>query len=185
MSQLQINWRAMRLWIGAQQALWFILSLAVLSRLLPHPENITPLAAMGLFAGAHISSRIYLWVPVLAALLSDLLGPGLYNLAVMLLVYLGLATASLLGKLLLRNQTLWPRLPLAVIAASLSFYGISNLGAWWAYYPHSLEGLISCYVNGLPYLGRTLLGDGFYALLFFGSYALYQQLQTRLHYVRS
>jgi len=50
----------------------FLILLAVVSRLLPHPPNFTPLAAVGLFAGAYLGARIFWLVPVTALLVSDM-----------------------------------------------------------------------------------------------------------------
>ena len=50
------------------------------TRLLPHPPNLTPIAAMALFGGAHFASPLAAFsVPLFAMLLSDLLlGFGLH-----------------------------------------------------------------------------------------------------------
>src|SRR2546429_9840040 len=47
---------------------------ATAMRLMPHPPNVTPIAAIALFGGAHFTSkRAALAVPLLAMCLSDLL----------------------------------------------------------------------------------------------------------------
>src|SRR5206468_9825950 len=47
---------------------------ATAMRLVPHPPNVTPIAAIALFGGAHFASkRAALAVPLLAMCLSDLL----------------------------------------------------------------------------------------------------------------
>lgn len=170
-------------WVTAQQALLFLVAVAVLGRLLPHPDNVTPLAAIGLFAGAYLDRRIFLLVPVIAAFIGDLSGPGFYNLMVMLFVYTGLLLSSLSGRIFLNGKSKFPRLPVAILASAIGFYLISNIGPWWAYYEHSWNGLLTCYINGLPYLGRTLAGDVFYSLIFFGLYEalLHQQRQHTAH----
>jgi len=157
-------------WLTTHQALLFLIAVAALGRLLPHPDNFAPLAAIGLFAGAYLDKRLFLLVPVLAAFISDLAGPGFYSLTMMGFVYTGLLLSSLCGRLVLHRRRKFPRLPVAVLASAIGFYLVSNLGPWWAYYEHSWSGLVSCYVNGLPYLGRTLAGDAFYSLMFFGLY---------------
>ena len=98
----------------------------------------------------------------------------------MVFVYAGLLLSSLSGRLILNGRHKFPRLPAAVITSAIGFYLLSNLGPWWAYYEHSLSGLISCYANGLPYLGRTLAGDAFYSLVFFGLYESMLAGQKRL-----
>lgn len=164
----------------SHQALLFLVAVAALARLLPHPDNFTPLAAIGLFAGAYLDRRLFLLVPVLAVFISDLAGPGLYALTMMVFVYAGLLLSSLSGRLLLHGRRKFPRLPLAVLASALGFYLISNIGPWWTYYEHSWSGLVSCYLNGLPFLGRTLAGDALYSLIFFGLYEGLQLSRQRL-----
>lgn len=162
----------LRNFITANQALFFLIVLAVLGRLLPHPDNMTPLAAIGLFAGAYLDKRLFLLVPLLAVFISDLIGPGLYSLVSMLFVYVALLLSTLCGRLLLHHQNKLTRLPVTVVASALMFYAISNLGPWWAYYDHSLNGLLTCYANGLPFLARSLAGDAVYSAVFFGLYGL-------------
>src|SRR3954453_10922523 len=56
---------------------WFLVPLILLaaaSRLVPHPPNVTPLAAVALFGGATFGRRwLAFLVPLAALLLSDLL----------------------------------------------------------------------------------------------------------------
>lgn len=162
-----------------QQALVFLVGLAILGRLLPHPENVTPVAAIGLFAGAYLDRRLFLLAPVLAAFISDMTGPGYYGLMVMGFVYAGLLLSSLSGRLILNGRSKFSRLPVAVLVSALGFYLLSNIGNWWAFYEHSLSGLLSCYLNGLPYLGRTLVGDALYSVVFFGIYEAFLMGQNR------
>ena len=160
--------------LADNQALLFLIALAILGRLLPHPDNITPLAAIGLFAGAYLDKRLFLLIPLLAAFISDLLGPGLYNPVIMLFVYGGLLLSAACGRWFLHGHHKFTRLPGTVIASALLFYAVSNLGPWWAYYEHSISGLLTCYSNGLPYLARTLLGDAIYSLAFFAVYEAFR-----------
>src|SRR5207247_3426656 len=62
-----------------------IIGLASLSRLLPHPPNVTPIAAMALFAGAHLRNwRIAFLLPMAAMFLSDLaLGFTVYGVVLL------------------------------------------------------------------------------------------------------
>lgn len=167
--------------LAAHQALIFLVVLAVLGRLLPHPDNMTPLAAIGIFAGAYLDRRQFLLVPLMAIFISDLLGPGLYSPVSMVFVYAGLMISALCGRLLLHQHNKLTRLPVTVLISAFSFYAVSNLGPWWAYYTHSLEGLLTCYANGLPFLARSLAGDAMYSLIFFASYGLMQQGLQRRH----
>lgn len=49
--------------------------------------------------------------------------------------------------------------------ASLLFYILSNFGVWiegWIGYPLTFEGLLSCYIAGLPFFFNSLMGDIFF-----------------------
>jgi hypothetical protein len=50
-----------------------LILLAVVGRLIPHPDNFTPIMAVALFAGATLSPRIAYVVPLAALVVSDLL----------------------------------------------------------------------------------------------------------------
>ena len=52
------------------------IGLAAAARLLPHPPNVTPVAAMALFAGCYLPDRRWAYAaPLLAMLLTDLVLP--------------------------------------------------------------------------------------------------------------
>lgn len=149
-----------------------LIGLVAIAMLMPHPHNVTPVAALGLFSGHYLSGRSVLLVPVITACIADLLGPGFYDLSVMFFVYAGLLLSSLAGRCVIRQDKLWTSLAIAVIVTSVGFYLVSNIGSFIAHYPHTLQGLVDCYTKGLPYLLRTLLGNSLYGLLFFAFYEL-------------
>lgn len=65
---------------------------------------------------------------------------------------------------------------------ALQFFLITNFGVWAiaTTYPHTLVGLVTCYIAGVPFFGNTLAGDAFYAVLFFGGFALLERLRPAL-----
>lgn len=162
--------------VTEQKEILFLLLLVVVSAVLPHPANVTPIGALGIFAGAYMRNTAYLLLPVAAALFADLTTIGVYSVLIMFFVYSGHLVSALCGRYLVRDRSLIMGLPVAVIAASVGFYLISNLGNWWVYQEHSVAGLIECYTLGLPYLARTLFGNALYGALFFGAFTLMQQL---------
>ena len=121
-------------------------------------------------------------MPVIAALISDLLGPGIYATTTMFAVYAGYLGASIVARLLLHRRSITARLPITVVAGAVAFYLLSNLGPWWGYYSHDLTGLMTCYTNGLPYLLRSLLGDAFYSVIFFGLYGVWSHTNAAQRY---
>jgi len=52
------------------------------------------------------------------------------------------------------------------------FFLVTNFASWIAFYDHSLNGLIQCYVKGIPWFRFTLVGDLLYSAILFGSLAL-------------
>lgn len=152
---------------------------AAVFRLMPHPPNVTPIAAMALFAGAQFADRRLAWlVPFAALLLSDL-ALGLHS--TMPFVYIAFALTVAMG-LWLRNHVR----PGAVLGASLMsstlFYLITNFGAWLSHdmYPRSLDGLMAAYAAGVPFFRNGLFGDLFFVALFFGGFYLAQRRLPQL-----
>lgn len=163
-----------------------LILLAAATRILPHPHNVTPVGGMALLGAAYFGKK-YL------AFLFPLLALWLSNLALDNLVYssyyegfvwfsqpavfvaFGLIVA--LGWIMLRKVTPL-RLLGASIGASVLFYLVSNFGVWAAggMYPPTFQGLVACYVAGLPFFRNTLLGDLFFVTLMFG---VYEWLQYR------
>ncbi|MDG1732669.1 MAG: hypothetical protein P8M49_06225 [Thalassotalea sp.] len=143
----------------------FIVVIALL-RMIPHPWNFTPVGALALFSGAYLSKKGYFILPLGALLIGDA-WYGFYNGIVFTAVYLGFIASTIVGRKLLANNYSHARLGSSIGLGALSFWLISNAGSWLAFYPLTFEGLIQCYVNGIPYLGRSLVADGLYAILIF------------------
>jgi len=165
--------------IAVNKEILFLLLIVVISAVLPHPANVTPIGALGLFAGTYVRKQGFLLLPVAAALFADLTTIGVYSVLIMFFVYSGHLVSALCGRYLVRDRALQTRLPIAVVAASVGFYLVSNLGSWWVYQPHTWAGIVECYTLGLPYLARTLFGNVLYSVLFFGVFALLQKGLSR------
>lgn len=144
---------------------------AAAMRLLPHPPNFSPIAAMALFSGAYFSRRGMAFVAPLAAMLVSDAILGFH--ALMPVVYGSLALVVCLGWLLSSRRTPG-RVAGAAVAGSVTFYLVTNF-AVWAFgdmYPKTLEGLAACYVAALPFFQNGLAGDLFFTALLFGGFAL-------------
>lgn len=153
-------------------AILAIILCAALARLLPHPPNVTPLAAMALFGGALLADRrLAFVVPFAALFLSDLL-LGFH--ATMPFVYAGFALTVLIGRGFIGERGGMTRIGAATVAATLLFYAVTNFGVWatQTLYPPTAEGLMASYIAGLPFLRNALLGDLFFAAVIFGGFAL-------------
>ena len=140
-------------------------------RLLPHPPNVSPVAAMALFGGAYFSDkRIAFLVPFLALLLSDFM-LGLHD--TMVYVYAGFALTVVIGFWLKTNMNIG-RITLAVVGSSILFFIISNFGAWFTsgLYPMTLDGLMQAYVAAIPFFQNSLLGNLVFTALLFAGFAV-------------
>jgi len=143
-------------------------------RLLPHPPNVSPVAAMALFGGAYFADkRVAFLVPFLALLLSDLL-IGLHE--TMIYVYAGFALTVVIG-FWIRRQMNFSRIAFAVVGSSVLFFVITNFGAWFTsgLYPMTMDGLMQAYVAAIPFFQNSLLGNMVFAVLLFGGFALLQR----------
>lgn len=141
------------------------------SRLLPHPPNFAPIAALALFGGACFADRRAAFlVPLTAMLLSDLV-LGLHR--TLPVVYGSFAVLVCLGLWLRQHRTAVP-IAAATLIGSVLFFALTNFGVWalGSLYPKSWEGLIACYVAAIPFFHNTVLGDALYATVLFGGLAL-------------
>ena len=136
-----------------------------------------------LFFGSRIP-RKHFWIPVALMIGSDIyLNLRVYQIPftrdqyVMWAWYL---VPCLIG-ILLRDRVK----PLPVLGAGLGtgvgFYLASNF-AVWAFgsiaYPHTLAGLLDCYVKAIPFFRNGIISDVLFAAVFFGIGALVAQPES-------
>jgi len=76
----------------------FVVALVCLVTIFPHPPNVSPIGALGLFVGTYLERKLYLLVPVAVALIADLVTTGLYTFTVLFFVYLGHFSSSIIGR---------------------------------------------------------------------------------------
>jgi len=153
--------------------------LAAAMRLMPHPPNFSPIAAMALFGGAYLGRRAIAFAAPLGALLLSDVVLGFYPEAVF--VYLSVGAIVLIGCALEKRRTLL-RVGAAAVAASVLFYLVTNFGVWLVmdYYPKTLAGVATCYVAAIPFFQNTLAGDLVFSALLFGGFALLERQVPRL-----
>jgi hypothetical protein len=174
------------------------IALTVLSRLLPHPPNFTPVTALALFGAATLADRrLALLLPLVALGLSDICKEMEYHYGLsrdhgfysgMWTVYLAFVLVTLLGFGLRRRRNVFT-IGVATVSGSLLFFLVTNFAVWAGGdgsgpfdYPHTFAGLTYCYYMALPFLGRSLLGDASYAFVLFGSWALAERWVSALRH---
>ena len=145
-------------------------------RLVPHPPNFSPIAAMALFSGAQMPKRALAFVaPFAALLLSDVMLGGYYP--GMNFVYLSFALTVLIGWAVASRRTPLT-IGVAAIASSVLFFILTNFGMWLfsGIYPVTQAGLVACYVAAIPFFQNTLVGDLTFTALLFGGFALAERM---------
>lgn len=153
---------------------------AAAMRLLPHPPNFSPIAAMALFGGTMMPRKMLAFAaPFGALLLSDALLGGFYP--GMEFVYFSFALTVLIGWAVSTRRTALT-IGIAALSSSLLFFVLTNFGMWLfsGFYPLTLGGLAACYVAAIPFFQNTIAGDLFFTVLLFGGFALAERLMPAL-----
>jgi len=164
-----------------------LIVLGVVGRLLPHPPNFTPMAAIALFAGFIFLKRyIAVIAVVVTMLLTDYFAFGYLSAEwfaskSMWVVYLALLFPVVFKNFLQKKLGLF-RVAGAALASSTVFFIATNF-AVWAFspmYEKTLEGLVLCYTMAIPFFQNTVAGDLIWSGVIFGTYFLlrhYSNLQ--------
>ncbi len=160
-------------------AFGLVISAAVM-RILPHPDNFSPISAIALFGGAYFARKSWaLAVPFLALWASDLFLNNViyaqyfdgFTWYTSLWIYAAFALTMLLGSNVLQKVTP-TKVFLTSISASFLFFVVTNFDVWInsGMYPNNMAGFTACYTAALPFLQQTLAGDLFYTSVLFGIY---------------
>jgi len=161
--------------------LLIVVIISIATRLLPHPPNFAPIAALALFSGVYAAkvSKWFLLLPIVALFISDLT-LGFYDWGVMAVVYGSFAFIGLFGLLLQKKKSVGT-ITAAALGGSLLFFLTTNFAVWafTGMYSLNLGGLIMSYIMALPFLKFTIAGDLFYAAVFFGAYEFALALYRR------
>jgi hypothetical protein len=155
-------------------SLIFMVLVLAAFRLIPHPPNVTPIAAMALFAGAQFGSRTAAFMlPLVALLLSDII-LGFYSS--MVFVYTAFMITVVIG-FWLKHRVTPVRVLSAALVSSVLFFLVTNYGAWLTLdmYPKTPEGLLSAYVAGIPFFRNSVFGDLGYTMMVFGAFYLVER----------
>jgi len=148
--------------------------------------HFTPVAAVGMLAA-------YLFAPWWQAALAPIAVMAISNLwlpqythpGVMAAVNVAFLFPTLCGRWLRGRLGVW-RLGGSCLASAIFFFLLTNLAHWWFLYgyPHTLAGLVECYVAAIPFFQWMLLGDVAYGFALFAgnvAWATVQQKKTAAH----
>ncbi|USN53255.1 MAG: hypothetical protein H6760_03720 [Candidatus Nomurabacteria bacterium] len=163
---------------------YILLFVGVFLRLIPHPLNVAPVAAIALFAGVYLRKSWAVILPLSIMMMSDILmsvpafrealpwglhGAGWYSLAP--ITWLSFAFVGLIG-LWVRQKKNVLSIAGGTLLGSIVFYLVTNWAVWFfgTMYAHTFSGLIQSYTMALPFFRNTLIGDLFYTTVLFGGF---------------
>jgi Family of unknown function (DUF6580) len=153
----------------------FLIGFDVTARLLPHVPGVLPVAASGLFAARYLRMPALAVMVPLAAMAVSGFGLGDDDWRVTLVVYAAIALPALAGWATRRWQGALP-IAATMVSCSLIFFLSTNFAVWAfsGIYPLNFQGLTACYLAGIPFMEKTVLGDLAWTGVLFGGAWLVQ-----------
>ncbi len=165
--------------------IYFIILLAIISRFIPHMPNFAPISALAIFSAAYLPWKKAAGITLAARFISDIF-LGFVSWPMMLTIYASHGAGILFGLWIKRadesaRYSRGGRILASSLGASAIFFLATNFAFLYSNYVHNINGIIQAYINGLPFLRGTLMGDMFYSLALFGGYALVQVYAGKRH----
>ncbi len=134
---------------------FLLILLGITSRLLPHPANFTPIAAIALFSGLYLPKKFAVIIPLLALIASDFI-LGSYMWQVMIAVYSSFMVTAFIGLTIKHNKKLSTVVG-GTLFSSILFFITTNWAVWafGTMYAHTTNGLIQSYLMALPFFKNS------------------------------
>ena len=164
-----------------------IILLAAFTRIMPHPPNFSPMAAIGLFGAAHFAKKWQaFFIPLIGIWVSDLvINNYVYNSSSSNFVwfysgfywqYISYILIIFTGLFIFNRGISLTKTAGGMISSSGIFFLVSNFGVWagGTMYPKNFSGLITCYAAGVPFIHNTIISDVLFTTVLFGTYYLLQ-----------
>lgn len=150
-------------------------------RIIPHPANFTPVAAMALIGGMYFKNRILMIAtPLIGLYLTDFIlnnfimksfitqdSGFIFWSNFMTFTYVAILCTVGLGFYLKTKGTLHKIIGGGLLSSFL-FYVVTNFGTWLTsgLYPKNFMGMIECYTLAIPFYGSTLISNLLFTALF-------------------
>jgi hypothetical protein len=162
--------------------------LAILSRLVPHPNNLTSTITAAVFSGVNFSRRQALLLSLSGLLLTDIILAVIQHHAIFgswsLFTYSGLLGITLLAKKMPNNKLI-SLLP--VLGCAFLFWLWTNFGCFLTMpeYTKNFVGLYTCFYLALPFLKNQLLGNVLWFTVLQVAFLKVNRWQLSSHYSHS
>lgn len=160
---------------------------AIFCRFLPHPANFAPIGAIAMFGALYLPKKWSVIIPLGAMLISDIF-IGLYNPAIMAMVYSGFLIIWFIGNRVKQKSAIntdkinkFSLIFGGVVLGSVIFFLLTNWAVWafGSWYPSSINGLRMSYLAAIPFFRNSLLGDLFYTYAFVVGFEIMLYWQTK------
>ena len=180
-----------------------IILLAAFTRIMPHPPNFSPMAAIGLFGAAHFAKKWQaFFIPLIGIWVSDLvINNYVYSSSSSNFVwfysgfywqYISYILIIFTGLFIFNRGISLTKTAGGMISSSGIFFLVSNFGVWagGTMYPKNFSGLITCYAAGVPFIHNTIKRCSIYYcliwhILFITSRILFTKDKTTKIFIRS
>jgi len=143
----------------------FFTLLLVLSRVVPHPPNFTPILAGIIFLPFIKKDFIFsMIVPIAVMLISDFI-IGMHSL--MFWTYLPILILSFLAFYFYQDS--FRRIINLAIFSPIIFFILSNFGVWVnsAKYSRNFSGLVECYIYAIPFYASSAISCILFSIVFY------------------
>ncbi len=156
----------------------FLLVISLI-RIIPHPNNFSPVLPIALFSGSVIFNRFFKFlIPFVVIFITDsLLNVFVYNIGLFYdgwyMQYLVYVSIVVIGMMVKNQQA--KSVVAGSLVSSILFFIVSNFVVWIGaslIYAPTFSGLMQCYTAGLPFFSNGILGDLLFNGVLFGSYYL-------------
>ena len=145
---------------------FIIISLGILSRVVIHTPNFTPVLSMAFLGGMYLKGRQAVLAPLALVIISDFI-IGFYPL--MFLTWASIALISVLGIYLKDRKSVGTVLG-GSMASAVIFFIVTNFASWLTLYPHTMQGLQQCYILAIPFFRSTFVSTIAYSVVFYAAY---------------
>ncbi len=128
----------------------------------PGLYNVELITLVSLLAGSFLGFSYALIVPLSVVAISDMY---IGNTSILFYTWSAWAIIGLLGLVLRKSKkdslSFGLKMTGMGIVSSIVFFIWTNFGVWlgWDMYPHTLSGLIQCYIMGLPFFKMNLFAN--------------------------
>ncbi len=156
-----------------------LILLLVVSRVIPHPPNFTPIITIAIMSGYFFKDN---YLSIFVLLISMFLGDffiGFYKN--MFFIYFSLILITLIFSSISKKIN-YQNLFLYGFLGSMIFFIISNFGVWLigGLYTKDIDGLIECYFMAIPFFKNTVISTLLFSYVAFFSNNYVGELSQKL-----